>query len=105
MLFNRSEWADRGWRAYGRHGGDADHALGALVSDFARLDVLERFGGVYLDLDALALSPALMRLPDGLALESSVDVCPPGQRRMPGLLSCQDGKARRRRPAPSPAAR
>jgi hypothetical protein len=43
----------------------------AAVSDLVRLDVLEGEGGIYLDLDVIALHSHLLRLRDGVGLQAA----------------------------------
>ena len=45
--------------------------FGSFVSDLVRIDVLERFGGVYIDADVIAMDAALFRLSDGIALQAA----------------------------------
>jgi len=50
---------------------------GSFASDMIRLDVLERYGGIYLDADVIVLSRALFHLPDGLALQAPMGAVGP----------------------------
>lgn len=58
-VYDAHDWTMRRWPTHP-----------AAVSDLVRLDVLETSGGVYLDLDVIALEPALLRLQDGLGLQA-----------------------------------
>ncbi len=59
VVYEAREWAARGLPSHP-----------AAVSDLVRLDVLEGEGGIYLDLDVIALHNNLLRLHDGVALQA-----------------------------------